>query len=501
MFRRKEQKYFRNNSFFPGTGRKPSALIEQQATNAMQLLSPSINMKTPPLNFALILSLSAFAVNQSLAQQYEVVELTSGSGHEVNEAGWVAGQQSPSNAYLWQQSGNNIIDLDAFASAYDVTLARSVNRFGNTVFNAFNLDNSAPQALYYDFATNTSQFLSTGSNAGGYANHISNGGVIAGKVNPVNTSNSLAAYWMSSASNPTIISGADGFTDANAAMDFVGWQAGSTVFTNDACLYRQSNATLYTLPAFGGGGSASANSINSEGLVVGDSDNQAAIWIESGPGLGTFQINAMQSADAVGQVGRSASDINNMGMAVGYLQSTRPAHNGNYQAFLYYDGFEAFDRAKHLEDFVVSGPEVRFEFANSVDERGWIVGTGAVRYPGGSWQTDRTLLAKPLLSLMPPLPGTAGNVNEFLTFGAAPSTKIYMAYSLNPNGSTDLSNWCPGLILDMANAQLATTGVSNSNGKLNFNAMVPMAAAGRTVYLQAFDLRNCKKSNLLSHTF
>jgi len=106
----------------------------------------------------------------------------------------------------------------------------------------------------------------------------------------------------------------------------------------------------------------------------------------------------------------------------------------------------------------------------------------------------------PQLALSPPVPGLAGTTNTITATWPEAGDLIYFAYSLIP-GSTILPGPCPGVELGLGDPQLLGSAAVSGEGDATLSASVPMAADGRTVYLQAIEASSCTVSNVVMHTF
>ncbi len=92
-----------------------------------------------------------------------------------------------------------------------------------------------------------------------------------------------------------------------------------------------------------------------------------------------------------------------------------------------------------------------------------------------------------------PIPGVAGQVNQWSVSGAAPDTRTYFVYSLT-SGSFEVPG-CPGVFLGLSSPVLAGSTITDANGDGYFNRFVPGAATGRNIGLQAVQPATCVISN------
>jgi beta-propeller repeat-containing protein len=94
-----------------------------------------------------------------------------------------------------------------------------------------------------------------------------------------------------------------------------------------------------------------------------------------------------------------------------------------------------------------------------------------------------------------PDPLIAGQTATFSVSGASPNTAIWLAYSLDGIGSTSVP--LLNVSLDLANpVQAAGPTVSDGQGELDWNIMIPPGASGLNVWLQA--LQSDKISNVVA---
>jgi len=105
----------------------------------------------------------------------------------------------------------------------------------------------------------------------------------------------------------------------------------------------------------------------------------------------------------------------------------------------------------------------------------------------------------PMLTLNPPDPGRAGEINYFDVFNATPRARVHFVYGLR-SGSTPVPN-CPGLSVDMGSPEIFGIGTAGSGGDVTVEAIVPTAASGKTVRFQAVEADACVVSNLVVFTF
>ncbi|MFG0328438.1 MAG: hypothetical protein ACF8PN_00950 [Phycisphaerales bacterium] len=102
------------------------------------------------------------------------------------------------------------------------------------------------------------------------------------------------------------------------------------------------------------------------------------------------------------------------------------------------------------------------------------------------------------LTLLPPVPGTAGTQNTLETQNATPGERIYYGYGFQ-GGTTPI----PGCatVVDIDNATLAGSAIADGSGVATLTSFVPGGAAGRQVLIQSVELNTCRVSNLVTQTF
>ena len=439
--------------------------------------------------------ISALALAPVLTgQQYEAFEITTGTAYDVTNSGWVAGKEHDYWPYLWKESDGSIFYLQPLTPHLVYTFGTHVNEHGLATWGGVIRYNAKRNECWvYESSSGVLQRLHGGVPGDIFSRGVGNNGEIIGSINRLPQETSTAAYWLDWTEPATLVPAAEAFYGINDKGEFVGKMAGPTPMKVRACLYRLSNHELIELPFSGPYGSF-ASAINNHGLIVGHSGSHAAVWTEDPPNSGSFQVQNLQHPTALNSYGH---DINDHGVIVG--QMSLPGNE--LHAVISYPGYAADENMLSVNSLLINGADFEFESALSINERGWISGTGRVHRPPWGWDKYQSIVAKPLLSLMPPIPGIAGAQNDLLIFGAEPGATIHLAYSLNGNGTTDLSPWCPGLALDMANAQWAASGSADANGALHLFPTVPLAAAGLSVYMQLVDPLKCVKSNLVVHTF
>ncbi len=103
------------------------------------------------------------------------------------------------------------------------------------------------------------------------------------------------------------------------------------------------------------------------------------------------------------------------------------------------------------------------------------------------------------ITLADPVPGSVGTSNQFNVSNATPNKRVYFAAALN-TGETKIPG-CPGLILNLANAQVIGRSDADNNGNASINRFVPNRFANTAIQFQALQPATCAVSNQLEFTF
>ena len=98
-----------------------------------------------------------------------------------------------------------------------------------------------------------------------------------------------------------------------------------------------------------------------------------------------------------------------------------------------------------------------------------------------------------------PVPGVAGEINDFVVSGATPGENVYFVYGFAP-GSTPVPG-CPGETVDITAPTIFGIAAADADGIATVSTFVPGPASGLTIRLQAVDLAGCQVSNLVVHEF
>lgn len=193
--------------------------------------------------------------------------------------------------------------------------------------------------------------------------------------------------------------------------------------------------------------------------------------------------------------GRSSSDPckQALGAALATWGGIEPTYYGvmdrSDHAPFEWEGFEA---ALLIEHEWGSNPHYH-RSTDSVDTPNYIDYEFAANMTRGTlgWLVTNAGLLDAVLAA--PVPGVAGQVNQWALSGAAPQTRTYFVYSLS-NGTFEVPN-CPGLFLGMSSPAIAGSTTTDSNGEAVFARFVPRGAAGLPVGVQAVQPSNCTTSN------
>ncbi|KAA3607223.1 MAG: hypothetical protein DWQ01_16125 [Planctomycetota bacterium] len=105
----------------------------------------------------------------------------------------------------------------------------------------------------------------------------------------------------------------------------------------------------------------------------------------------------------------------------------------------------------------------------------------------------------PKMSLGNPLPGVAGQFNSLKLRRAEPFTMAHFTYGFSA-GLSPIPN-CSTKFVEIANATVFASVVTDFQGEATLNQQVSAAMAGRQVYLQALQIDPCQVSNLVVYTF
>lgn len=104
-----------------------------------------------------------------------------------------------------------------------------------------------------------------------------------------------------------------------------------------------------------------------------------------------------------------------------------------------------------------------------------------------------------LFQLDAPVPGLAGQSNTLTATDADPGTRVYFVYAYAA-GSVAVPN-CPGVEVELSQPIIAGSAIADGNGLVQLVRMVPSAASGRTIHLQAVEASGCRTSNHVVYQF
>lgn len=330
--------------------------------------------------------------------QYAITDLGTGNqAYGINNSGQVVGGADTSSgsyhAFLYSGSGP-MQDLGTLGGTFSMALG--INDIGQVVGASTSTVNNNDWRAFLYTGGGTMQDLGTlpGGNFN-FANAINNSGQIVGG-NSVQFANGgivggLGHAFLSNNGGPMQDLGTlDGTTSSATGINGSGQIVGNA----------DSHAFLYVgggpMQALGslGGPNSFATAINNAGKIVGGantgasptSNTHAFLYTGTGP---------MQDLGTLGGQFSWATGINNSGQVVGASTSTGDPNN---HAFLY----DASKGAMHdLNNLVASSSGLTLQFANAINDKGQIVGSGT----NGAGQTHAFLLS-PLSSVATGTPST-----------------------------------------------------------------------------------------------
>lgn len=247
-----------------------------------------------------------------------------------------------------------------------------------------------------------------------------------------------------------------------------------------AFLYRSGQMTdMGTL----GGPQSRAYAINDNAEIAGESDTSA------GPSHAAFWSGGnVIDLGTLGGTKSQAWDVNNLGQVIGWSNIA----TGVKRAFLWENGVMT-----NLNDLLPFGSDWNLKEARAIDDDGRIVGRGTI-----AGRTRAFLLIPDpgnSLVLAPPVPGTAGQVNDFNVTGATPSEVSTYVYGVR-SGSDPVPG-CVGVTLGIGNAIQFGTAVADGNGNATLQIFVPNAGSGKTIMFQVYEKASCRVTNVVIHRF
>ncbi len=237
------------------------------------------------------------------------------------------------------------------------------------------------------------------------------------------------------------------------------------------------------------GGDSYALGVNGALQIVGffkptaASVDSACRWQWIGSSWNVMDLGPLPDPNPLDSV---ANDINDAGLVVGW--SNTPQGGGKHACMWLND--QIYD----LND-LVNNPPFTLKEIKGINLAGQLVGYGF-----GDLGIEQAFILDPATLIMnTPVPGIAGMTNDFYVNGATPSATIHVVYGFS-SGITNVPG-CSGLVIDIANAQIAGTAVADSTGTALLSALVPNAAAGMTIHLQALEHAACTVSNRITFLF
>jgi len=268
--------------------------------------------------------------------------------------------------------------------------------------------------------------------------------------------------------------------DINSNRQVAGYSGND--FSDYQAVYWSESSQIHDIGTLGGAWSK-AYGISESGVVVGESVTSdgyrhAFRWVypDQLDDLGAMPGNYLSVA----------RDVNDQDQVVGYGN-----YGGGTRALLWEDG-----EIHYLRDLVPNyGSWSHLEEAYGINNAGEIVGWGW--YNGDA----HAFLLSPIgpFEMLPPQPGIAGQMNRFQVENATPFITIYFVYGMQ-DGSTQIPG-CSGVYVEIANPVLFGQGVADVIGTAYIDKMVPGAAAGRTIFLQAVNHAYCETTNLVEFVF
>jgi hypothetical protein len=151
--------------------------------------------------------------------------------------------------------------------------------------------------------------------------------------------------------------------------------------------------------------------------------------------------------------------------------------------WLYWDGME-FPGNPQVDDALSNG---RF-------------GTYIFNLAYGEVLSDDIVVHPSALTLLDPSPGLPGQNNTLAVAGATPNARVYFVVGFAP-GSVPVPAGCTDETIGISNPILIGFADADADGNASLTAFVPPAVSGRTIYMQAVEIENCKTSNRVDYTF
>ncbi|MEO0422560.1 MAG: hypothetical protein AAF184_09515 [Pseudomonadota bacterium] len=112
---------------------------------------------------------------------------------------------------------------------------------------------------------------------------------------------------------------------------------------------------------------------------------------------------------------------------------------------------------------------------------------------------ESCLDAESTLTLLPPSPGVAGEINDFITLDGSPGTNVVLY--LGGVGTSPVTVGPCTTFVDVRRARFFDTGPADENGEAVLSRRVPEGFRGVPLRIQALDVRSCTVSNLVETVF
>jgi probable HAF family extracellular repeat protein len=439
-------------------------------------------MNTTSLLLALPVLLPTSRAGRGDPPRYEVVDLGGSAwgaamAMDVNERRAVTGLLdtgpdwfSPRHAVLWMPDGT-LVDLTP-SENYDSARGMSINNAGVVVGEVGTRD-AAPEG---GFRWKDGVLEILPSRFQQRAAHVDERGYVLGKAHTArfHFAPTLWAPDLGYAHLPSL-GGADGIAeDRNAWGDVVGYsELDPLELQHHAFLLRDRQMVdLGTLP---GHADSAAFAVNVHGQVVGTSGpvfaERAVLWERSGAivDLGGLGSSAL------------ARDVNDHGEIVGW--AWRP---GGQVAALWIDG-----KIHDLNDLLEPGSPWRLLSAESINERGDIVGLASLHGNGG-----RAFLAVRAdgghLAVIGPTSGARGRTTIEIV-GARPGAALALCLGLR-TGRTPIPT-CGGAAVEIERPHVRFA-VADSAGNARIDVPIAPFVLGKHLLMQAVEIGTCRQSAL-----
>jgi len=98
-----------------------------------------------------------------------------------------------------------------------------------------------------------------------------------------------------------------------------------------------------------------------------------------------------------------------------------------------------------------------------------------------------------------PVPAEAGTSNRFEVWNATPGAEVFLVHGQRP-GATPVPG-CGGVFVDLAAPEVFAIATADASGDAIVDLVVPPAAGGRTIGLQAVERDTCRTSDVRIVTF